>query len=92
MCHSEERSDEESLLVAMLLWLRFFASLRMTGTRSVLFTGNFSKLPAPLKIQLMAACLQAIVRGMFEDLRGYKLSYIAAQIKVRSTLQNKRKP
>ena len=55
-------------------------------------TGNFSKLPAPLKIQLMAACLQAIVRGMFEDLRGYKLSYIAAQIKVRSTLQNKRKP
>ncbi len=35
----------------------------------------------------MAACLQAIVRGMFEDLRGYKLSYIAAQIKVRSTLQ-----
>ena len=42
--------------------LRFFASLRMTGTRSVLFTGNFSKLPAPLKIQLMAACLQAIVR------------------------------
>ena len=40
----------------------------------------------------MAACLQAIVRGMFEDLRGYKLSYIAAQIKVRSTLQNKRKP
>ena len=42
--------------------LRFFASLRMTGARSVLFTGNFSKLPAPLKIQLMAACLQAIVR------------------------------
>ena len=40
----------------------------------------------------MAACLQAIVRGMFEDLRGYNLSYIAAQIKVRSTLQNKRKP
>ena len=40
----------------------------------------------------MAACLQAIVRGMFEDLRGYKLSYIAAQIKVRSTLRNKRKP
>lgn len=48
--------------------------------------------PAPLKIQLMAACLQAIVRGMFEDLRGYKLSYIAVQIKVRSPLQNKRKP
>lgn len=40
----------------------------------------------------MAACLQAIVRGMFEDLRGYKLSYIAVQIKVRSTLQNKWKP
>ena len=39
----------------------------------------------------MLACLQAIVRGMFEDLRWYKLSYIAAQIKVRSTLQNKRK-
>ena len=54
--------------------------------------GNSNKTPAPLKIQLMAACLQAIVRGMFEDLRGYKLSYIAAQIKVRSTLQNKRKP
>ena len=72
--------------------LSISASLRMTGTRSVLFTVNFSKLPAPLKIQLMAACLQAIVRGMFEDMRGYKLSYIAAQIKVRSTLQNKRKP
>ena len=31
--------------------------------------------------------MQAIVRGMFEDLRGYNFSYIAAQIKVRSTLQ-----
>ena len=29
---------------------------------------------------------QAIVRGLFEDLRGYNFSCIAAQIKIRSTL------
>jgi len=29
-CHSEERSDEESLLIRLLGKERFFASLRMT--------------------------------------------------------------
>ena len=29
---------------------------------------------------------QAIVRGMSEDLREYKFSYIVAQVKIRSTL------
>ena len=39
------------------------------------------------KIQRKAACFQAIVRGLFEDLRGYNFSCIAVQIKFRSTLK-----
>ena len=39
------------------------------------------------KIQWKVACFQAIVRGLFEDLRGYNFSCIAVQIKFRSTLK-----
>ena len=39
------------------------------------------------KIQWRAACFLAIVWGLSEDLCGYNFSYIAAQIKFRSTMK-----
>ena len=39
-CHSEERSDEESLMIS-LGFKRFFAALRMTGFCVVRFDGRF---------------------------------------------------